>query len=422
MKKEKVLIVEDSESFSLYLHEGLKKIGYIDISACTNGKEAINKIRQVHPDLILMDISLDGEIDGIETAQLIGSLWDIPIIFTTGSKDIQTLERAKISDPCGYIIKPFDIHALEITIEMAFFKHSMEKKLKESEKDLQKTLEQLKSTQSQLLQQEKMASIGQLAAGVAHEINNPMGYIASNLGTLQKYTQKIQHNDQNCMHLINKLKDLAYPEVENLKQEIEKSRQQLKVDFIFEDISALIAESLEGADRVRKIVADLKSFSHQAEEETKDADLNKGLESTINIVWNELKYKAHLTKEFGDLPPVRCYPQKINQVVMNLLVNAAHAIENKGEIRLKTALEKDRILIEVSDTGCGIPEKNLSRIFEPFFTTKEVGKGTGLGLSMAYDIIHHKHGGEIKVDSRVGEGTTFRVYIPLAPKGESTST
>ena len=304
---------------------------------------------------------------------------------------------------------------------MALYKHQMDLQVRKSEEGLRKTLNQLKSTQSQLLQQEKLASIGQLAAGVAHEINNPMGYIGSNLGTLQKYIGKIQQHDQIGRDIMSKLKNLNYPEVKSLIQKIENSHKQLNLDFIFEDIGSLIEESLEGADRVRKIVADLKSFSHQAEEGSREADLNKGIQSTINIVWNELKYKANLTKEFGELPPVRCYPQKINQVVMNLLVNAAHAIENQGAIRIKTALENSNVLIEVSDTGRGISEENLSHIFEPFFTTKEVGKGTGLGLSMAYDIIHNKHGGEIKVDSRVGEGTTFRVYLPLTPKGENAS-
>ncbi len=421
MEGARILVVEDTKVFAAYLKKNLEKLGYVAVAMATNGEEAIEKAAQLHPDLALMDVSLASGLDGIETAKQIKTRFDIPVIYLTASTDMETLERAKISEPFGYIIKPFDIKVLHTNIEMALYKHQMDLQVRKSEEGLRKTLNQLKSTQSQLLQQEKLASIGQLAAGVAHEINNPMGYIGSNLGTLQKYIGKIQQHDQIGRDIMSKLKNLNYPEVKSLIQKIENSHKQLNLDFIFEDIGSLIEESLEGADRVRKIVADLKSFSHQAEEGSREADLNKGIQSTINIVWNELKYKANLTKEFGELPPVRCYPQKINQVVMNLLVNAAHAIENQGAIRIKTALENSNVLIEVSDTGRGISEENLSHIFEPFFTTKEVGKGTGLGLSMAYDIIHNKHGGEIKVDSRVGEGTTFRVYLPLTPKGENAS-
>lgn len=179
-------------------------------------------------------------------------------------------------------------------------------------------------------------------------------------------------------------------------ENIEEKKRSLKIDYITEDIESLIRESLEGADRVRKIVQDLKSFSRLDEAEHKLADINAGIDSTINIVWNELKYKATLTKEYGDIPLTKCNPGQLNQVFMNLLMNAAHAIDKQGEIRIKTWFGGNRINIAVSDTGCGISEENRSKIFEPFFTTKEVGKGTGLGLSIAYDIIK-KHNGEIKV-------------------------
>jgi len=271
---------------------------------------------------------------------------------------------------------------------------------------LEKAYTELKATQTRILQQEKMASIGQLAAGVAHEINNPIGFISSNLGTLDKYVSKLTEFIEAQAAIIAALGSEEFDRV------LGEKRRKLKLDYVIPDIKALIEESLDGADRVRKIVQDLKSFSRVDEAEYKHADINECIESTINIVWNELKYKAVLKREFGDLPLTKCYPQQLNQVFMNLLVNAAHAIEKQGEITINTRHEDDSILVAISDTGVGIPEKDLGRIFDPFFTTKEIGKGTGLGLSITYDIVK-KHNGDITVHSEVGNGTTFTVRIPV---------
>ena len=278
--------------------------------------------------------------------------------------------------------------------------------------DLENAYNELKMVQSQVLQQEKMASIGQLAAGVAHEINNPMGFIISNINTLKRYLEKIaeyltvqtaavQRCSNNCGN-------------SDILAEIAEKRKALKIDYITGDLNNIITESLEGADRVKKIVQDLKNFSRVDESESKTTDINSGLESTINIVWNELKYKATLVKQYGDIPMTKCNPGQLNQVFMNLLVNAAHAIEKQGEIRVRTWVESGLINIVISDSGCGISKESQRRIFEPFFTTKEVGKGTGLGLSIAYDIVK-KHNGMIKVESEIGEGTTFTISIPVVP-------
>jgi two-component system NtrC family sensor kinase len=262
-----------------------------------------------------------------------------------------------------------------------------------------------------MIQQDKMASIGQLAAGVAHEINNPIGFVSSNLGSLDKYLSRL-------IDFIGlqaeKLASLAPPE---LSGEIEAKRKSLKLDYIMEDAGKLVRESLEGVDRVRKIVKDLKTFSRLDEEKYKCSDINECLESTINIVWNEIKYKATLKKELGVIPHINCYPQQLSQVVMNLLMNASHAIENHGEIVLRTWSDTGFIYISVEDNGCGIPEEIQCKIFEPFFTTKEIGKGTGLGLSISFDIIR-KHGGDITVDSVVGKGTKFTVRLPLVEMPE----
>jgi len=272
--------------------------------------------------------------------------------------------------------------------------------------ELERAYGELKATQAKIVQQEKMASIGQLAAGVAHEINNPMGFISSNLGTMRKYLGRLAEYVAFVSNAMDTLPDDEY------RQGIREQRTTLKIDYLIEDGRELIDESLEGAERVRSIVQNLKSFSRVDESECKPVDINDCLESTIKIVWNEVKYKATLVRDLETLPLIRCYPQQLNQVFMNLLVNASQAIETQGEIRVRTWLEGDSVYASVGDTGCGIPEEVLNRIFEPFFTTKEVGKGTGLGLSITYDIIK-KHKGEIFVESRPGEGTTFTIRLPI---------
>ena len=286
----------------------------------------------------------------------------------------------------------------------------IEEALGEKNRELERTYSNLKATQSQLLQREKMASIGQLAAGVAHEINNPMGFIISNMGTLGKYTERLKEFIRILEEGVKESQSGKASENQNLG--IEDRRRSLKIDYIFNDLGNLINESLDGAERVKKIVQNLKTFSRLDEAEHKMVNINEELESVINILWNELKYKTTLKREYGDIPKTECNPGQLGQVFMNLLVNAADAIEGHGEITVKTWYEAGNIHVSISDTGSGIPEDKLGRIFEPFFTTKEVGKGTGLGLSIAYDIIK-KHKGEITVKSEVAKGTLFTIRIPV---------
>jgi signal transduction histidine kinase len=259
---------------------------------------------------------------------------------------------------------------------------------------------QLQSTQKQLLQSEKMASIGQLAAGVAHEINNPVGYVYSNLSTLQGY--------------VGELLDV----VRHLRGRGEGPEPKCDIEFLEEDIPQLVAETREGLDRVKKIVQDLKDFSRIDKSDCwEEANLVKGLESTLNIVQNEIKYKATVTKELTPLPDVQCLPTQLNQVFMNLLVNAAQAIEHKGTITLRSGFDDTTVWVEVADDGCGMPADVQARIFEPFYTTKPVGKGTGLGLSVSYSIVQ-KHNGKIELRSAPGQGTSFRVLLPRTREGQ----
>lgn len=286
------------------------------------------------------------------------------------------------------------------------------KKLEQTNKEinahreqLQAALDELKLTQAKVLQQEKMASIGQLAAGVAHEINNPIGFVSSNLGTLEKYVQRISEYALTLSGMVENVQD------PKLNEAVREARDQFKFGFVRDDVKKLIAESRDGTERVKVIVQNLKNFSRVDKTEAVYADINECMETTINIVWNELKYKATVKKEYGKLPLLKCFPQQLNQVFMNLLVNASHAIEKQGVITIKTWEQDNSIFVSVSDTGCGIQKENLQKIFEPFFTTKEPGKGTGLGLSITYDIVK-KHRGEITVQSEVNKGTTFTISIP----------
>lgn len=293
-----------------------------------------------------------------------------------------------------------------ITVDITQHKQD-EDLLRQRNEELQLALDKIQEVQSHLVQSEKMASVGQLAAGVAHEINNPIGYINSNLTSLQNYVEDL-------LALLARYEQAeAVCADAGRLAEINAFKRQIDLAFLKSDMLDLLAESHEGASRVKKIVQDLKDFSHAGgDDDWQWASLHAGLESTLNIVNNEIKYKAHVVKEFGDIPDIRCLPHQLNQVFMNLLVNAAHAIEQDGTITVRTGTENNAVWVEVSDTGKGIAPDHISKIFDPFFTTKPVGKGTGLGLSVSYNIIK-KHHGEIRVDSRQGEGTTFRIVLPV---------
>ncbi|WP_394782032.1 ATP-binding protein [Undibacterium sp.] len=288
----------------------------------------------------------------------------------------------------------------------------MEEALHKEGQEQQLLIQKLQEAQAQLLQSEKMASVGQLAAGIAHEINNPVGFVNSNMGSLQNYIQTL-------FGLIGQYEQLLQqsPQQAEITPRIEALRKKADIDFMKEDIEALVGESMDGLKRVKDIVQSLKDFSHVGESDWQEADIHKGIESTLNIVMNEIKYKAVIEKDYGAIPLVKCIISQLNQVFMNLLVNASHAIKNTGVIRISTGSTsapgaRQWIWIRFSDTGSGIPAENLTRIFEPFFTTKPVGSGTGLGLSLSYGIIK-KHGGRIEVDSEPGKGSTFTIHLPV---------
>ncbi len=281
--------------------------------------------------------------------------------------------------------------------------------LEEEHAALSRLNKKLEDAQNQLLQSEKMAAIGQLAAGIAHEINNPIGFVNSNIQCLKEHTERLTQLVSFFTKLVNKT---AEPRYQDLTAEMLKRQQY---DFIAEDLPELIEDSVQGIDRVSEIVKNLKTFSHADSSEWQWADIREGIDNTIKIASNQLKYKANLSCDYAtDLPLVHCQPMQLNQVFLNLLVNASQAIDERGEIfvHVRHEVKLKSVTVKITDTGSGIESHHIQRIFEPFFTTKPVGKGTGLGLSLSYSIIK-KHHGEISVTSEAGKGTCFTITLPI---------
>lgn len=396
----RILIAEDDSVSRRILEAKLVKWGY-DVVVTCDGDEAWSALQAIDaPRLAILDWMMPG-VDGVELCRRVRAEsreFYTYIILLTALQQEENLVAGMDAGADDYIAKPFKSNELKVRLRAGIRIIDLQNDLVIARESLNAAFTELKDTQSQMLQKEKMASIGQLAAGVAHEINNPVGFIKSNLGTLKKYTDQLTNFIREQTDILK-----SFDKSVTLDEELE---------YIINDIPLLVDESLDGAERVTKIVESLKSFSRVDEAGWTLANINDGLKSTLNIVMNEIKYKAELIMELGVLPEIKCNLGQLNQVFMNLLVNAAQSIETKGTITVRSRHEGERVLVEVSDTGSGIPEAIRKRIFEPFFTTKPVGKGTGLGLSISYDIVK-KHGGSIEVESKLDEGTTFSIRIPI---------
>jgi len=365
---------------------------------------------------IMADLIVSGELEHLDTlykgifkpSSLIPDAIEAESFFPHFGENGRWLHftAAPLRDATGKIIGAIE------TLQDVTERHKAEEGLRQYQSQLEKLVAertaQLSDAKQQLVQSEKLASIGQLAAGVAHEILNPIGYVHSNIGVLEGYL--------GSLFGILDAYEAAEPAIgdPDTAARLKTLRQKIDLAFLKEDIPLLMGESKEGISRVKKIVQDLKDFSRvDSTQEWQWANLHQGIDSTVNIVANEIRYKADVIKEYGDLPEVECLPSQLNQVFMNLLVNAAHAMgEARGTITIRSGVVGDKVWLEFSDTGSGIPEAIRQKIFDPFFTTKPVGKGTGLGLSLSYGIIQN-HNGQIEVDSEVGKGTTFRITLPV---------
>ena len=370
--------------------------------------------------------------DGWDGAKTIEHLWQqdpqLQVVVCTAYSDYswdELLDRLQAHDRLLILKKPFDNIEVQqmantlltkwqmterASLQMHHLEHLVDQRtvqFKKASMALQREIDERKQLEGQLVQSEKLASLGQLAAGVAHEINNPIGFISSNLGSLDGYFQQL-------LSMLDAYQAAGQTLPPESAAQLLKMREDLELDFLLEDIPVLIRESKEGIGRVSQIVKDLKDFSRvDTQQQWQWANLQQGIESTLNIVASELKYKADVVREYQKLPDIECLPSQINQVIMNLVVNAAQAMgPERGVITLRTGLQGEAAWIEVADTGSGIAPETLQKIFDPFFTTKPVGQGTGLGLSLSYGIVK-KHGGDISVRSELGAGTTFRVLLPL---------
>jgi C4-dicarboxylate-specific signal transduction histidine kinase len=272
---------------------------------------------------------------------------------------------------------------------------------------LEGVVKELKTTQTQLFHAEKMASVGQLAAGVAHEINNPIGFSHSNLNTLKDYIDDLFKLD----NVIDSLPEEPEQALQMLSSYLE-IREEIDLSFIKEDVSELLDDTIDGLDRVKDIVSNLKKVSHKGTAEHKECNINEVIEDCLKVVSNEIKYILDVEKDLSECPNILGQQSELSQVFINMFINAAHACEDKGILQIKTAHNQGWITVQIKDNGKGIEQDIVSKIFDPFFTTKELGKGTGLGLSVSHGIIE-KHGGKIRVESQIGNGTSFFVELPV---------
>jgi two-component system, NtrC family, sensor kinase len=404
----KILIIDDDIIFRMSLKAMAKDLG--EVVEAESGEAGLAYLQQHTVDLILLDLVMPNMsgFDVLHTISKQSNTAGTPVLVLSAAEDDLDIAKAFDMGAVDYLRKPvrkFELIArLTTQLELRNRQLYLEQMVNARTIELIEANSLLQSAQEQLMQADKMAAIGQLAAGVAHEINNPVGFVYSNVSTLMHYLADL-------FKIID-----AYAENEGTMDEPQKARLQsikdsIDLTYLRNDIDALLKETADGLLRIRKIVQDMKEFSHIGDTKWEMVDIHDGIESTLNIVQNEIKYKAIVEKKYSTTGLTQCISSQINQVLMNILVNAAHAIDADGVITIKTWQENNNTIISISDTGCGMPPEVINKIFNPFFTTKPVGKGTGLGLSLSYNIIQ-KHHGHIDVQSQPGKGTTFVITLP----------
>jgi two-component system NtrC family sensor kinase len=406
---QRILIVDDEElvrnMFAAFLGEK-----YICETAASSD-EALLHLGNATYALVMADIQMPGR-NGVELLREIRSRYpDTAVIMVSGIGRAQRIRDALQLGALDYLTKPCDLEVLTFSIERALERRELMLTARSYRADLERqNLElaarkaQLERLQAQLVHSEKMAGLGQLAAGIAHELNNPAGFIYGNMDLLRGYLGRLEL-------VLSIYERASLPPAE--AAELELTKKEIGYDALLPDLRSMIADCAEGAERIRDVVKNLRVFSRLDEAEFKRVDLHECIDSTIRLLSRYYGAgRIRLVKKYGDLPLVNCYAGQLNQVWTNLLVNAAQSIEGDGEVRISSRVEGDSALITISDTGCGIEPDELGRIFDPFFTTKPVGEGTGLGLSITYGIIK-KHGGTIRAESVPGAGTKFFVSIPI---------
>ncbi|BAY33545.1 response regulator receiver sensor signal transduction histidine kinase [Nostoc carneum NIES-2107] len=410
-----ILIVDDNPTNLSVLSAALSSAGF-KFRVAVNGESAIAQVERNPPELILLDVQMPG-IDGFETCRRLKANPDsqnIPIIFTTALADIDSKTKGFSLGAVDYIPKPFSQEEVIARVRV----HLQLKRLTESlERQLSDRTIALQQAQIQLVQQEKLSTLGELIAGVAHEINNPITFISSNIEHLEEY-----------IAAITEILGLYQEEYLHPSTKITDASQELDLEFALQDIVKIIDSFKLGTDRLRNLSLSLRNFSRADVDTKQPADLHQGLDSTLLILQHRLKSvgdrpRIEVAKSYGQLPEVNCYPGQINQVFMNILANAIDALDEAmihdkmsasvPQIQITTELDAENcVIIRIADNGMGIPDLIQERLFEPLFTTKPVGKGTGLGLSIAHQIIVEKHNGTLAVNSQLGQGTEFSIKIP----------
>jgi two-component system, NtrC family, sensor kinase len=406
----RILIVDDEESvrtfFAAYLGET-----YSCVTAM-NAREALDLLARESFALVVTDLTMPG-LSGIELLRKITEHYkDTAVIIVSGIDRTQRVMDAIRLGASDYLVKPCDLDVLTISVERALERRMLLRNARRYKQDLEYRNAELagkkaemERLQAQVLQAEKMASLGQLAAGVAHELNNPAGFIYSNIDLLKAYVERLKS-------YLSDYDNLTLPP--EVAARISAIKKEIDYHNIIADLDSILADCYTGAERIRDVVQNLRLFSRLDEAAVKRVDLNEGIESTVRLLSGYYKSgRINLVRDYGEVPQVNCYAAQLNQVWMNLLVNAAQAIGTlAGEVRIATRCEGRTVMISVSDTGAGISPDELTRIFDPFFTTKPVGEGTGLGLSISHGIVE-RHGGKIEVESAAGRGTTFTVSLPI---------
>jgi signal transduction histidine kinase len=404
----RILIVDDEQAVREMFADHLSEI--FECKTAASADEALAELAIESYALVISDMIMPGR-NGIELLRDIRSRYpETAVIMVSGVDRPQRVRDAMRVGAFDYLIKPCDLDVLTLSVERALEHRFLQRTariygahLESQNIELANRKSELERLQAQLVHTEKMASLGQLSAGIAHELNNPAGFIYGNMDILRDDLAQLEK-------LFTAYDQVALSRGGSLL--IGALKDEINYDRLIGDLNSIVSDCREGAQRICDVVRNLRLFSRLDEAELKRIDIHEGIDSTIRLLSRYYSSgQVLLRKEYGDLPLVTCYAGQLNQVWMNLLVNAAQAIPQHGEVCLSTRLEEDWVIVEIGDTGTGISEDQLSRIFEPFFTTKPVGEGTGLGLSTSYGIIE-RHGGTITVKSKVGAGTTFTVRIP----------
>lgn len=422
-----ILVVDDTPANLEVMSEVLSDAGY-EVAIAIDGERALKQIQHSLPDLILLDVMMPG-IDGFETCKQLKEnpkTFEIPIIFMTALSDTENKVKGFNAGAVDYITKPFQEIEVLARVNLHLKLHSLTKSLEEKVSlrtaELSLVLEELQKSQLQLIQKEKLSTLGQLVAGVAHEINNPVGFISGNLDYAEQYVSEL-------LSLIQ-LYQQHYP---NPVIEIQESLDSLELDYLKEDFPRLIISMKEGIDRIRNISTSLRTFSRSDSERPTAFNIHEGIDSTLMILKHRLKDNnirpaILIEKEYGNIPKIECFPGKLNQVFMNLIANAIDALEESNwgrtfeeikvhpnciSIRTEFSDNGEQVLVRIKDNGTGMSEQVQSQLFEHLFTTKAVGQGTGLGLSIAYQIVVEKHGGKLDVNSKLGEGSEFVITLPI---------